>query len=86
MSELAPEPDLRALLERGRAGAATPLRRSSAADDAVDAVLAGLAQLELRGLVRRDAGGRYARTRVRRCRHARDAPVERRGHALTCAP
>ncbi|MBS1870513.1 MAG: DNA-protecting protein DprA [Actinobacteria bacterium] len=55
------EADLRALLERVGAGCDTVV--ALAADGAgLDAVLAGLAQLELRGLVRRGPGGRYAVT------------------------
>lgn len=55
------EPDLRALLQRVGAGCDTvaALTRGNAG---VDAVLAGLAQLELRGLVRRGSGGRYTAT------------------------
>jgi DNA processing protein len=55
------EPDLRDLLARVRSGCDTV---STLADDGgeVDALLAGLAQLELRGLVRRGAGGRYVAT------------------------
>jgi DNA processing protein len=54
------EPDLRALLERIGGGCDTVASLAAAAD--IDAVLAGLAQLELRGLVRRSAGGRYIAT------------------------
>jgi DNA processing protein len=50
--------DLRVLLERVGSGCETVA--TLAADGlGIDAVLAGLAQLELRGLVRRGAGGRY---------------------------
>jgi DNA processing protein len=52
------EPDLRALLERVGAGCDTVAALSRGGVD-VDAVLAGIAQLELRGLVRRGPGGRY---------------------------
>jgi len=55
------EPDLRALLERVCAGCDT-VAELAAAEANVDATLAGLAQLELRGLVRRAAGGRYVAT------------------------
>jgi DNA processing protein len=55
------EPDLRALLERVGGGCDT-VAALAGAGGAVDAVLAGLAQLELRGLVRRGAGGRYTVT------------------------
>lgn len=55
------EPDLRALLERVGGGCDT-VAALTAANGAVDAVLAGLAQLELRGLVRRGPGGRYTAT------------------------
>lgn len=55
------EPDLQALLERIGGGSDT-VAALAGAGDAVDAVLAGLAQLELRGLVRRGAGGRYTVT------------------------
>lgn len=51
--------DLRALLERVGSGQDT-LAALVAAGLGVDAALAGLAQLELRGRVRRTAGGRYA--------------------------
>lgn len=55
------EPDLRLLRERVGGGQDTVA--ALAADGAsLDAVLAGLAQLELRGLVRRTAGGRYVAT------------------------
>jgi DNA processing protein len=55
------EPDLRRLRERVGGGCDTVA--ALAADGAsVDAVLAGLAQLELRGLVRRTTGGRYVAT------------------------
>jgi DNA processing protein len=55
------EPDLRALLERVGGGCDT-VAALAGASGAVDAVLAGLAQLELRGLVRRGPGGRYTVT------------------------
>ncbi|MFL5816156.1 MAG: DNA-processing protein DprA [Conexibacter sp.] len=55
------EPDLRALLGRVGGGCDTVAALASGGTD-VDAVLAGLAQLELRGLVRRGAGGRYTAT------------------------
>lgn len=53
--------DLRALLERVGGGCDTVAALASSGTD-VDAVLAGLAQLELRGLVRRGPGGRYTAT------------------------
>lgn len=53
--------DLRALLERVGGGCDTVSALASSGRD-VDAVLAGLAQLELRGLVRRGPGGRYTAT------------------------
>jgi len=55
------EPDLRALLERVGSGCDTVSALASGGV-AVDAVLAGLAQLELRGLLRRGPGGRYTAT------------------------
>jgi DNA processing protein len=55
------EPDLRALLERIGGGCDTVAGLARGGSD-VDAVLAGLAQLELRGLVRRGPGGRYTAT------------------------
>jgi DNA processing protein len=55
------EPDLRALLERIGGGCDT-VAALTGSGGAVDAVLAGLAQLELRGLVRRGPGGRYTAT------------------------
>jgi DNA processing protein len=55
------QPDLRALLERVGAGCDTAAALAGGGAD-VDAVLAGLAQLELRGLVRRGPGGRYTPT------------------------
>lgn len=55
------EPDLRALLERVGGGCDT-VAALAGGDGAVDAALAGLAQLELRGLVRRGPGGRYTVT------------------------
>jgi len=51
------DPDLTALLERICAGQDTVAALGEGAG--MDATLAGLAQLELRGLVRRAAGGRY---------------------------
>ncbi|HXE44717.1 MAG TPA: DNA-processing protein DprA [Conexibacter sp.] len=54
-------PDLRVLLERVGAGCDT-LAALTDGEASVDATLAGLAQLELRGLVRRAAGGRYVAT------------------------
>ena len=53
--------DLRDLLERVGNGCDT-VGALAAAGLGVDAVLAGLAQLELRGRIRRAAGGRYAPT------------------------
>jgi DNA processing protein len=53
--------DLRDMLERIGSGCDT-VGALAAAGLGVDAVLAGLAQLELRGRVRRAAGGRYAPT------------------------
>lgn len=55
------EPDLRTLLERVGGGCDTVAALASSGTG-VDAVLAGLAQLELRGLVRRGPGGRYTAT------------------------
>jgi DNA processing protein len=55
------QPDLRELLGRVGSGSDTLAALTSGGMD-VDAVLAGLAQLELRGLVRRGPGGRYAAT------------------------
>jgi DNA processing protein len=55
------EPDLRALLERVGGGCDTVAALAGDGTD-IDAVLAGLAQLELRGLVRRGPGGRYVAT------------------------
>ncbi|HEU4703245.1 MAG TPA: DNA-processing protein DprA [Conexibacter sp.] len=55
------EPDLRALLERVGGGCDT-VAALAGAGGPVDATLAGLAQLELRGLVRRGPGGRYTVT------------------------
>jgi DNA processing protein len=54
-------PDLRALLERVGAGCDT-VAALAGPGGGLDAVLAGLAQLELRGLVRRGPGGRYTVT------------------------
>jgi DNA processing protein len=54
--------DLRALLERIGGGRDT-VAALTADGLGVDAVLAGLAQLELRGRVRRGAGGRYVPAR-----------------------
>lgn len=53
--------DLRALLDRIGTGCDT-VAALTAGEANVDAALAGLAQLELRGLVRRGAGGRYVAT------------------------
>jgi DNA processing protein len=53
-------PDLRALLEAVEQGRATPAALASTSDEA-ERVLRGLAELELRGLVRREFGGRYVR-------------------------
>lgn len=53
--------DLRALLEHIGAGCDT-VAALTAGEANVDATLAGLAQLELRGLVRRSTGGRYVAT------------------------
>jgi len=53
--------DLRALLDRVGGGCDT-VAALSAGGAGVDAVLARLAQLELRGLVRRGPGGRYTAT------------------------
>lgn len=55
------EPDLRALLERVAGGCDT-VAALAGADNTADTMLAGLAQLELRGLVRRGPGGRYTPT------------------------
>jgi DNA processing protein len=55
------EPDLRVLLDRVGSGCDTVSALAGAGAE-VDAVLAGLAQLELRGLVRRGPGGRYTAT------------------------
>jgi DNA processing protein len=55
------EPDLRALLDRVGGGADT-VAALTADGAGIDATLAGLAQLELRGRVRRAAGGRYVPT------------------------
>ncbi|HET6447487.1 MAG TPA: DNA-processing protein DprA [Conexibacter sp.] len=54
------DPDLRVLFERIGGGCDTVARL--AGGGGVDAVLAGLAQLELRGLIRRGPGGRYTVT------------------------
>ncbi|HEX7291907.1 MAG TPA: DNA-processing protein DprA [Conexibacter sp.] len=54
-------PDLRALLARVGGGCDT-VAALAGPGGALDAVLAGLAQLELRGLVRRGPGGRYTVT------------------------
>ena len=51
-------PDLLTLLEQIGGGCDTPAALAAGPDE-LDAVLAGLAQLELRGLVRRGLGGRY---------------------------
>lgn len=53
------DPDLRALLDAVRGGCDTVAALTAGGGRTVDAVLAGLAQLELRGLVRRAAGGRF---------------------------
>jgi DNA processing protein len=53
--------DLRVLLERVGGGCDT-VSALAGSGTSVDAVLAGLAQLELRGLVRRGLGGRYMAT------------------------
>lgn len=55
------DPDLRALLQQVGSGRDT-VSALAAAGPAVDTVLAGLTQLELRGLVRRGPGGRYTAT------------------------
>lgn len=55
------EPDLSALLGRVGGGCDTVTALATGGAD-VDAILAGLAQLELRGLVRRGPGGRYVTT------------------------
>jgi DNA processing protein len=55
------EPDLRLLLERVGSGCDTVSALASGSIG-IDAVLAGLAQLELRGLIRRGPGGRYTAT------------------------
>lgn len=55
------EPDLRALLDRVGAGCDT-VAALAADGTPLDAVLAGLAQLELRGRVRRGPGGRFVAT------------------------
>jgi DNA processing protein len=55
------DPDLRALLDRVGGGCDTVAALADGGA-AVDAVLAGLAQLELRRLVRRGPGGRYTAT------------------------
>jgi DNA processing protein len=55
------EPDLRALLGRVGGGCDT-VAALAGPGVPLDAVLAGLAQLELRGLVRRGVGGRYTVT------------------------
>jgi DNA processing protein len=55
------EPDLRELLQRVGGGCDT-VAALTGGPAGVDAVLAGLAQLELRGLVRRGSGGRYTAT------------------------
>lgn len=55
------EPDLAALLERIGAGCDT-VAALATGDVGLDAVLAGVAQLELRGRVRRGAGGRFVAT------------------------
>jgi len=55
------EPDLRKLLERVGSGCDTVAALTNGGAD-IDAVLAGLAQLEMRGLVGRGPGGRYTAT------------------------
>lgn len=55
------EPDLRALLDQVGGGCDT-VAALARQGGPIDAVLAGLAQLELRGLVQRGAGGRYTVT------------------------
>jgi DNA processing protein len=55
------EPDLRILLQRVCGGCDT-VSALAEGETGVDTVLAGLAQLELRGLVRRGPGGRYTAT------------------------
>jgi DNA processing protein len=55
------EPDLRELLHRVGGGSDT-VAALAGGGAGIDAVLAGLAQLELRGLVRRGSGGRYTPT------------------------
>lgn len=55
------EPDLRTLLERIGSGCDTVAALTDG-KAGIDAVLAGLAQLELRGLIRRGTGGRYTAT------------------------
>jgi DNA processing protein len=55
------EPDLIALLERVGGGCDT-IARLAGDGGGIDALLAGLAQLEMRGRVRRAAGGRYVVT------------------------
>lgn len=54
------EPELRELLERVHAGEDTVERLASTAAQAAEA-MAGLTELELRGLLRRGVGGRYVR-------------------------
>jgi DNA processing protein len=55
------EPRLAALLEAVERGEGSPDTLASGAQEAAD-VLAGLSELELLGLVRRAAGGRYIRS------------------------
>ncbi|HKG39843.1 MAG TPA: DNA-processing protein DprA [Conexibacter sp.] len=55
------EPDLRALLDHVGGGCDT-VAALAGRGVGIDAALAGLAQLELRGLVRRGSGGRYTAT------------------------
>ncbi len=54
------EPPLRALLDAVAHGRDTVSALAGASPDQADAALVGLTELELRGLVRREPGGRYA--------------------------
>jgi DNA processing protein len=54
------EPPLRALLDAVAHGKDTIAALAGASPDHADAALVGLTELELRGLVRREPGGRYA--------------------------
>jgi DNA processing protein len=54
------EPPLRLLLEEVGRGRDTVAALAGASADRADAALVGLTELELRGLVRREPGGRYA--------------------------